>query len=440
MFKRVIYSLWLVMGLLAVLPRPVQAQGELPLVLVLTADGPVAPPMAAYIERGIKTAQQNDADLLIIQLNTPGGFTDSTMRIVQTIRGSRVPVVVYVSPRGGMAASAGTLITLAGHVAAMAPETTIGAASPVGSQGEELGETMKSKLVEDLKASARALTSKRPPQAVAFAEQMIESAKAATAQEALDIGLIDFVAVNLNDLLWQLDGFTVETVDGAQLLHTARAEVVPLKISFIEQLLQILTNPNVVFLLITIGVQAILIEISSPGGWVAGFIGVICLALAAYGLGVLPVNWFGLIILMTAFVLFILDIKAPTHGGLTVAGTASLIVGALILFNSPSTPIFFRVSVPLVVLISLLTAAIFFTILTFGLRAQKVPVKTGSESLIGREGIARSELSPRGTVQVGGELWSAELAEREPPIAAGERVIVTAVSGIRLKVKKIEKF
>ncbi len=438
MFKRIVFSIWLAMGLLALLPRPVHAQGGALRVLVLTADGPVAPPMTAYIERGVKTAEQNGADLLIVQLDTPGGFTDAMMSIVQAIRGSHVPVVVYVSPRGGMAASAGSVITLAGHAAAMAPETTIGAASPVGSSGEDLGETMKSKLVEDMKATVRTLASRRPPEAVAFAEQMIETAQAATSQEALDIGLIDFVAVDLDDLLRQLDGFVVETVDGPVTLHTAGADVVQVNISFIEQLLQILTNPNVVFLLITIGVIAILTEISSPGGWVAGFIGVVCLALAAYGLGILPVNWFGMVFMLTAFVLFILDIKAPTHGGLTVAGLGSLIAGALILFNSPGTPVFFRVSVPLVVVTSMITAALFFTILTFGLRAQKVPVKTGEASLIGRTGVARSGLAPRGNVQVGGELWSADLAEGEPPISAGERVAVVGLEGIRLKVKKDE--
>jgi membrane-bound serine protease (ClpP class) len=392
--------------------------------------------MAAFVARGIALAEQRDAELLVIQLDTPGGLSDSMMDIVQHIRGSRVPVVVYVSPRGGMAASAGAVITMAGHASAMAPETTIGAASPVGGQGEDLGETLKSKLIEDMKATVRSLTANRPLAAIDLAEQMIEKAKAVTAHEALEIGLIDFVASDLDDLLRQLDGFTVQTVAGERTLRTANANVTSVQLLFIEQLLQILTNPNIVFLLLTIGVQAILIELSSPGGWVAGFVGVICLALAAYGLGVLPVNWFGIIFLILAFVLFVLDIKAPTHGALTAAGVGSLIVGALVLFNSPGTPDFQRVSVPLVVIVSLATAFGFGAILAFALRAQRRPIAMGQESLTGRIGVARSDLAPRGNVQLGGELWTAELAEPGDPLPAGTRVEVVRVDGIRLLVRR----
>jgi membrane-bound serine protease (ClpP class) len=200
----------------------------------------------------------------------------------------------------------------------------------------------------------------------------------------------------------------------------------------------VLTNPNIIFLLLTIGVQAVLIEISSPGGWVAGFIGAVCLALAIYGLGILPVNWFGLIFLAIAFVLFVLDIKAPTHGALTAAGVASFILGALVLFNSPGTPEFQRVSVPLVVASALVSAAVFGTILGFALRAQKAPVRTGQESLIGRVGTVRDDVLPHkgGMVQVAGELWSAEQAEGEASIPKGARVEVVAVKGVRVIVKR----
>ncbi|MBC8507291.1 MAG: nodulation protein NfeD, partial [Chloroflexi bacterium] len=199
------------------------------------------------------------------------------------------------------------------------------------------------------------------------------------------------------------------------------------------------TNPNIVFILLTIGVQAILIELSNPGGWTAGFIGVVCLSLATFGLGVLPVNWFGLIFLATAFVLFVLDIKAPTHGALTAAGVGSLIVGALVLFNSPATPQFQRVSVPLVVVSSLITGGIFAVALAFAIRAQRVPVRTGREALVGRVGTVRDEIPVfgPGSVQVGGELWSAESAQGTP-ITPGSRVEVLSVSGIRLKVEEIQ--
>jgi membrane-bound serine protease (ClpP class) len=284
----------------------------------------------------------------------------------------------------------------------------------------------------------RTLAARRPPEAVALAEETIESAQAATAQEALDIGLVDFLATSLDDLLEQMDGFSGETGAGPFTLQTRQATITYVDLTFIEQLLGTLTNPNIVALLLIIGVQAILIEISSPGGWAAGFIGVISLALAIYGLGILPVNWFGLIFIATAFVLFILDIKAPTHGALTVAGVGSLIAGALILFNSPGTPEFQRVSVPLVVGASLVTAAVFFTILTFALRAQKVPIRMGQESLIGKTGIVRRGLEPVGTVQAAGELWTAELAEGEQPIPAGERVEIVKAEGVRVFVRRFQ--
>ena len=211
-----------------------------------------------------------------------------------------------------------------------------------------------------------------------------------------------------------------------------------MELTLIEQLLSVLTNPNIVFILLTIGVQAILIELSHQGGWVAGFIGVVCLSLATYGLGVLPVNWFGMIFLATAFVLFVLDIKAPTHGALTAAGVGSLIVGALVLFNSPATPQFQRVSVPLVIVSSLITGGFFAVALAFAVRAQKTPVRTGREALVGRVGVVKDEIPAfgSGSVQAGGELWSAESA-LGTPISPGSRVEVLSVSGIRLKVKEI---
>jgi membrane-bound serine protease (ClpP class) len=273
-------------------------------------------------------------------------------------------------------------------------------------------------------------------EALTMAQDTIESAEAASASEALEAGLVDFVAEDVGDLLDQLDGYTVQMADGDQTLDTSGAVVEEFKPSFIEQLLGILTNPNIVFLLLAIGVQAVLIEISSPGGWVAGFIGVVCLALATYGLGVLPVNWFGIIFIITAFVLFILDIKAPTHGALTAAGVTSLIIGALVLFNSPSVPSFQRVSVPLIVGVSIATGALFFVILIFALRAQSKPVLMGQESLVGKVGIARGGLSPTGTVQMGGEQWSAELVDEGQVVGGGTKVEVVRVEGLKLYVRK----
>ncbi len=434
MGRRWVVLTWLILGLVAQPFPAATAQGERQ-VFVLTGSGPITPAMAEYLDRGLARAEREGAEAVIFQLDTPGGAIDTMNRMVQSIRGSLVPVVVYVAPRGAMAASAGTIITLAGHAAAMAPETAIGAASPVGGQGEDLGETIAAKEREILKATVRSLASRRGEAAIALAEAAIDEARAASAEEALQAGMIDFIANDLTGLLTQLDGFTVELATGPYTLRTAGAAVVQVPQSLIEQFLQTLTNPNIVFLLLTIGVQALLIELSSPGGWVAGFIGVVCLALGIYGLGILPVNWFGLVILVTAFVLFIVDIKAPTHGALTAAGVASFVIGALVLFNSPGTPSFQRVSIPLVVGTGIVTAAFFFVVLTFAIRAQRRPVVAGVESLVGRIGEVRSDLAPTGMVQVAGELWSAEVEAGSETILAGRRVEVTGVEGLRLHVR-----
>ena len=404
-------------------------------ILVLTARGPLTPATLEYLNRGLELAERREAEALVLTLDTPGGQVELMNQMIQSIRASSVPVVVFVAPRGAIAGSAGTVITLAGHVAAMAPETAIGAASPVGGQGEDLGETIERKTKEILKAEARGLAARRGEAAVALAEATIEEAKAASAEEALQAGLIDFIANDVDDLLVQLDGFAVELENGPHTLRTRGAELVEVEQTFIEQLLGTLTNPNIVFLLMAIGVQSILIEFSSPGGWVAGFIGVVSLALGAFGLGVLPVNWAGLIFLVTAFVLFILDIKAPTHGALTAAGVASFIAGALILFNSAGTPEFQRVSVPLVIATGLAIAAIFLTIVTFALAAQRRRVEVGREALIGRTGITKTELAPSGMVQVAGELWSAKVEDRSRTLSAGEDVEVTGVEGLSLRVR-----
>jgi len=413
---------------------PVRAETERRIFL-LEAEGPLTPAMVEYLERGIRSAENENAEVLIFQFDTPGGQIDHMNRMIQAIRASEVPVVVYIAPRGAIAGSAGLVIVLSAHVAAMAPETAIGASSPVGGQGEDLGETIETKEKEILKAEVRALTTNRGPEAVALAEAAIEEAKAATVGEAFQSGMIDIIADDLDDLLQQLDGFQVELASGVRTLDTTGAEVVEVQQNFIEQLLQTLTNPNIVFILFTVGVQAILIEISSPGGWVAGFIGVVSLALGAYGIGVLPVNWFGLVFIATSFVLFFLDIKAPTHGALTAAGLASFVVGALVLFNSPGTPEFQRVSVPLVIGAAIFTAAGFFIIISFAIRAQRRPVQVGAEALIGQIGRAKADIDPAGKIHVAGELWSAELEEGSPAIQTGERAQVVGVRGLRLLVR-----
>ncbi len=408
-----------------------QSGGE---ALVITLTGPLTPIHVLYLERTLALASADQAQVVILQLNTPGGQITLMDQLVAQIRASAVPVVVFVSPRGATAGSAGTLITLAGHAAAMAPESVIGAASPVGGQGEDLYSTLETKIKEDLKAHIRALTAQRPPAAVALAEAMIEDAKAATATEAYAVGLVDYLADDVPDLLRQLDGVTLTTLDGAA--HTLATTGLPVQTagpSLIELLLNILTNANVVFVLLMLGALLIVTELSSPGGWVAGFLGVVCLLLAFYGLGVLPVNWFGLLFIALAFVLLVLEVNAPTHGALAAAGVGALIVGALVLFNSPGAPSFTRVSVPLVVGVALALAAAVIALMTFGLRAQRAPVASGVQSLIGQVGEVRTPES----VYIAGEMWSAEPAEGEPAdLEPGQKVVVAAIKGLKLLVKR----
>jgi len=413
------------------------AQSDEPLAIIMTADGPIMPPMLEYFERGIETAEQRNAEVIILQLNTPGGSVDTMLEIIQVMRASRVPMVVYVSPNDAIAGSAGALITMAGHASAMAPKTAIGAASPIDSSGADVESTLGTKIKEILKARVRTLVEERGTKAVKLAEAMIEDAKAVTAKEALEAKLIDFISDDTEDLLQSLNGFTVQMDNGGRhTLNTENIRTEDVNISFIEQLLLTLTDPNIAFLLLAIGVQGVLIEISSPGGWFAGFMGAVCLTLAVYGMGVLTVNWFGFIFLIIAFALFILDIKAPTHGALTTAGVASFIVGALVLFNSPGTPQFQRVSVPLVIGMGIFLGLLFFGVLLIALRAQHTPVQTGAESMLGKTGTARTSVGDAGQVQLGSELWSAEKSAESEKIGKGDLVEVVEVRGLRLIVKK----
>ena len=271
-------------------------------VLVLTIDGPLTAVHDVYLQRMLAQAARDNDQLIILQLNTPGGLISLMDELVAQIRASSVPVVVFVSPRGATAGSAGLMITIAGHAAAMAPETVIGASSPVGGEGEDLYSTLEKKLKEDLKAHVRALTAERSPAAVALAEAMIEDAKAATAEEAYAVGLVDYLADDVPSLLRQLDGATLTTTDGvAHTLATTGLTYQVVRPSVVEVALSIITNPNVVYLLLVGGALLVIVEVATPGGWVAGFLGAVSLLLAFYGLGVLPVNWFGLLFMALAF-------------------------------------------------------------------------------------------------------------------------------------------
>jgi len=436
LFKGLMILSWLVGMAFSSIANGAQAQASQPTVMLLNARAPVAPALQLYLERGLQLAEDQKAAAVVIALNTPGGSLDSMNLIVERIRASSVPVIVYVSPRGAWAASAGTIITLAGHVAAMAPQTTIGAASPVSAEGADIAETMEQKVKEVMKATVRNLAQDRSPQAISLAEETIDIARAVTAEEALKAGLVDLMASDVPDLLGKLDGRKVKVLGNTVVLSTQGARVEEVGATFLEEALQLLTNPNLVFMFLSLGVMALLTELSSPGGWVAGFVGVVLMLLSFFGMGVLPVNWFGLLFLALAFLLFILDIKAPTHGALTVAGAVSFVAGGLILFNSFRLPGLPTISVPFVVGTGIFLAAFFFVIVTIGIRAQKAPVLTGKQVLVGKRGLVRGSLNPEGQVQVAGELWSAVLEDESASLPDNVPVEVVSVTGVRLKVRK----
>ncbi len=392
--------------------------------------GPVTPVLASYIERSIVDAEAQAAALLIIELDTPGGSVDITKNITQVMTAARVPVVVWVAPSGAHAGSAGTFITLAAHLAAMAPGSSIGAASPVSNEGQDLNETLKAKATNILVADIKNLAARRGEKAVAWAEKAVSEAAAATADEALDLGVVDIIATDLDDLLRQLDGRTV-TVAGKDItLQVSDAPVEEIPLNPWEGLLNQITNPALAAILLTIGLNAILFELSSPGGYAAGVIGVICILLAFYALGTINANWTGLGFVVLAVILFVLDIKAPTHGALTVGGIVSFVFGLYLLYNTSDIP----VPWPSIIVSALATGAFFAFVVTKALMIQRRPAVGGMTGMVGQVGVVRQPLEPHGMVLVNGELWKAE--SESGSLSAGEPVVVTRQEGFVLWVRR----
>ena len=399
-------------------------------VTVITVNGVINPVAAEYIGKSIRKANEKKVEALIIELDTPGGLDTSMRSIVKDIIGSEVPVIVFVSPGGSRAASAGVFITLAAHIAVMAPGTNIGAAHPV-SIGEKMDKTIAEKATNDAAAYIRSLAERKGRNSK-WAEDAVRKSISATENEALKEHIIDFVTKDINSLLSDIDGRKVQTVPGEKVLHTGNAVVIREEMGFRQKILSLISDPNIAYVLMLLGFYGLFFELTSPGSIFPGVIGGISLILAFYSFQTLPVNYAGLLLIILAIILFILEIKIISHGVLTIGGIIAMIIGSLMLFESPAP--FMKLSLYLVLPAAIITALFFTVTFSLAFKAYKRMPVTGSEGLIGMKGAADTDITKDGgMVSLHGERWSAYSDE---PIAKGESITVEAVSGLKVKVRK----
>lgn len=415
-----------VFGLSSVLAAPADRSGE---ILVVKVKSPIHPVSAELIADAIAAADRERAAALVIELDTAGGLMTSTRDITTAILGARTPVVVYVAPGGAQAASAGFFVLMSADVAAMAPGTNAGAAHPVDGGGKDIEGTMGRKVEQDAAANVRSLAL-RNGRNVELAEAAVLQSRSYTAAEALQGRLIEIVAADVPALVRALDGRVVQRGGSPVTLRTARAAVKSFEISPLRALLGVLADPNITYLLLGLGWLGLLFELMHPGAVLPGVVGAICLVLSLYGLSVLPVNYAGLALIFLAVIFFILEIKLPSYGMLTVAGVLSLVIGSLMLFKTPEPAL--RVSVELIAIVAAFTLLVVGFLVTMALRARREPVRSGAEGMLHELGTAMSPLNPRGKVFVHGEIWDAIADE---PVAPGEPVEVLAVHNLTLAVR-----
>lgn len=388
-----------------------------------------------FLIQAINTAEHDGSQALVIQVNTPGGDIDAMQAMISAELSSTVPIITYVSPSGGFAASAGALVTLAAPIAAMAPSTTIGASSPINSDGTNLTSTLQSK-VESVLVTDMTNMQKRYGRAVAPATQMIVKAASYGDQDAKALGIIDLQANSLSALLNQVDGRTVTFSNGqSTILHTAGVQVQDINPSTFDNLYTLLIDPNVIFLLFVVAVIGIYVEISHPGLILPGVLGAIALLLFLFGAGTLTPNWAGLALMALAFVLLILDVRLTTHGALTVGAMVSLIVGALLFFNSGGPYQGAHVYPPVVYLMSVLIGCLGFYVVTMIVRTRRARVSTGTEGMLGTKVTALTPLLPEGRVSYGGENWSAVLDPPGRTVDIGSELLIVGIEGLRLHVQ-----
>lgn len=400
-------------------------------ILLIRLNGTINPATAEYIISTISKAEAEDASALVIEMDTPGGLLESTRKIVQGILGSSIPIIVYVAPSGARAGSAGVFITLSANIAAMAPGTNIGAAHPVGGGMEDTSSIMAEKVTNDAAAFVRAIAQKRHRN-VTWAEEAVRRSISNSESEALNRKVIDLISPNLDSLLKEIDGRTVETSGGSVELKTADAQVEFVPMNWREKFLGTISDPNITYILMMIGVFGIMFELFNPGAILPGVAGAISLILAFYSFQTLPINYAGLALILLAIILFIAEIKIMSHGLLAIGGVISLFLGSVMLISSP----FEIASISLSVIITtVIVAAVFFLgIIGLGLKAQRRKTVTGFAGMIGEEGFVISEIKPSqiGQVHVHGEIWKATSDDK---LKVGEKIEVESFSNWILKVK-----
>lgn len=399
-------------------------------VSVIDIDGAITPITVRLLAAAIERAQAEGSQALVVQLNTPGGLERSMRSMVQSILNSEIPIIVYVAPTGARAASAGVFLTMAAHVAAMAPATNMGAAHPVA-VGGQMDKDMLKKVENDAAAFARTLAVERGRNAE-WMEKAVRSSVSVTEREALKLKVIDLIADRLPDLLEKIDGRVVKTKRGAVTLETKGAPVKVIDIRFRDRFLALITDPNIAYILMMVGMLGIFFELSNPGVVLPGVIGGISLILAFFAFQSLPINWAGLLLILFGVALLIAEIKVASHGVLTIGGVVSMVLGSFMLYEAPEAG--FRVSWTVILPTVGASAGLVVWAVSAGLRAMMRPPTTGAAGMIGQHAVVRAALDPEGQVQLDGEIWRA-VAE-DAPVPAGETVRVTGVDGLTLRVSR----
>ena len=404
-------------------PSGLSTEGE---VMIIDIVGPISPGSAAFLERGMEEAAKRDAHLVVIRLDTPGGLGSSMRTMVKSILNSPVPVVVYVAPKGAGAASAGVMVTVAAHIAAMAPGTNIGAASPVTAGGGEIQGTMSTKVVNDMASYGRGIARDKGRNAD-WVERAIRESVSITAHEAAKIKVVDLVAEDLNELLKVIDGREVTLKDGKKTLKTEGLAKSFYEPGFRDGILKMISDPNISYILFMIGLAGLYFELSNPGVIFPGVIGAICLILAFYSFQALPVNYAGLLLIVLSIIFFIAEVKITSYGVLSLGGLVSLAIGSLMLFEDVKVSL--KLTAPTIILVG----AFFIIISRLAFKAYRTKPKSGMEGMIGLVGQVKETIDPEGLIFVRGENWRAVSDEKIEP---GERVKVEEAEGLILTVKK----